>query len=199
VGIGIGLNNSGVFSENDPAKALLYELLAKKELASKFGAAIGLGFAYAGTAREEFIEQLVPLVLDTELKGNSDISGLDVSAFSALTLGLIFVGKCNEDIGNAIIQTLMDRTEAELNSSVARFFVVALGLLFMGQQEKCEATLEALAIIPDPIGTLLPTECLQFFFISREVRKGLRGGLRLRGQRQCSQGAADAQVHQRAP
>jgi len=34
---------------------------------------------------------------------------LEESAFAALSLGLTFVGQCNEEVAGAIIQTLMER------------------------------------------------------------------------------------------
>jgi 26S proteasome regulatory subunit N1 len=52
--------------------------------------------AYAGTANEELKEILEPIF-------NGDTSKLAVTAFSALSLGLIFVGKCDEDISQWII------------------------------------------------------------------------------------------------
>lgn len=60
------------------------------------GAVIGLGMAYAGTAREDLLELLTPFVIDTGLS-------VELSAFAALSLGLIFIGTRNEDVGNAVI------------------------------------------------------------------------------------------------
>lgn len=49
------------------------------------------------------------------------------------------------------MQTLMEREEAQLNEHFAKYFGVGLALLFMGQQNKCEATLEALQLVEHPI------------------------------------------------
>ena len=35
---------------------------------------------------------------------------LEESAFAALSLGLSFVGQCNEEIAGAIVQTLIERS-----------------------------------------------------------------------------------------
>jgi len=110
-----------------------------------------LGIAYAGTAREviniylyisfkEFIDVLVPIITDNSLS-------VEVSAFAALSLGLIFVSELNEDALSAIIETLMYRSEIDKSTTVARYFSVALGLLCLGQQENCEPTLDALRAI----------------------------------------------------
>jgi len=61
------------------------------------------------------------------------------------------VGQCNEEVANAIIQTLMERTETQLSTQTAKYFGIGLALLFMGQQNKCEATLEAINLIEHPI------------------------------------------------
>ena len=45
----------------------------------------------------------------------------------------------------------MERTEEQLNMHSSRYFGVGLALLYMGQQSKCEATLEAINLITHPI------------------------------------------------
>ena len=47
------------------------------------------------------------------------------------------MGQCNDEIASAIIQTLSERTEEQLNTQVARYFGIGLALLFMGQQNRC--------------------------------------------------------------
>jgi 26S proteasome regulatory subunit N1 len=57
---------------------------------------MGLGIAYAGSARLDLLDILIPLVVDTNLS-------VELSAMASLSLGLIFVGRCTEDVSNAII------------------------------------------------------------------------------------------------
>jgi 26S proteasome regulatory subunit N1 len=87
---------------------------------------MGLGIAYAGSAREDLLELLVPIVVDTNVS-------VELSAMAALSLGLVFVGRCNEDVTNAILQTLAERPDDVLDVSIARFFSLGIALLFMGQ------------------------------------------------------------------
>lgn len=61
---------------------------------------------------------------------------LDVIAFTAISLGLIYVGSCNEDVAQAIIFALMDRSEAELGEPLTRLLPLSLGLLYLGKQVK---------------------------------------------------------------
>lgn len=59
---------------------------------------------------------------------------LDVIAFTAISLGLVFVGSCNEDIAQAIIFALMDRSESELGEPLTHLLPLGLGLLYLGKQ-----------------------------------------------------------------
>lgn len=86
--------------------------------------------AYAGRNKQELQEILTTPIVDTDCP-------LEQSAFAALALGLSFVGQCNEEVAGAIVQTLMERSEDQLNSQTARYFGIGLALLFMGQQNKC--------------------------------------------------------------
>lgn len=58
----------------------------------------------------------------------------DVIAFTAISLGLIFVGSCNEEVAQAIIFALMDRNETELGEPLTRLLPLSLGLLYLGKQ-----------------------------------------------------------------
>jgi 26S proteasome regulatory subunit N1 len=142
--IGLGIAASGVWSDVDPARAILEENIQSKEKIMKLGASIGLGLAYAGTAREEFKDILCPLITDLGL-------GPDTAGFAALSLGLIFVSKCDEDVINTVLTSLMERPETELSQTSARYFAVALALCYLGQQEKCEFALETLKTIEHPL------------------------------------------------
>ena len=75
----------------------------------------------------------------------------DTAVFSALSLSLIFVGKCNEEVVNSILTSLMSRSEVLLNDSLSKMFGVALGLCYLGKQESCEPALETLRTIEHPI------------------------------------------------
>ena len=128
----------------DPAKALLDDFITSKDNTTKLGAAIGLGLAYAGTAREDLQEILCEIITDMDL-------GPETSAFAAVSLGLIFVGTCDEEVSNTILSVILGRTEAELNQVASRFYLTGLALNYLGQQEKAEACIESLEIIEHPI------------------------------------------------
>lgn len=147
--LGIGILNCGVRTDSDPAMALLCDdgYLESKSQPIKISAIMGLGLAYVGSQRNEFLEFLLPIV------GDSSVT-LQVSAMAALSLGLIFVGSSNGDITSAIIQTLMERTEgdeASLRDQWGRFLALGLALLFVGRQDDADVTLETLKAIEHPV------------------------------------------------
>lgn len=62
----VGLINSGIKSEVDPAFALLTDKLeSAKRQNVIIGCLMGLSFAYAGSAREDLLEIITPYVLDS--------------------------------------------------------------------------------------------------------------------------------------
>lgn len=133
--LGVGIVSCGVKDECDPALALLSEYVNKEDPSIRIGAIMGLGFAYAGSQNETIRASLTPILSDAK-------SPLDVIAFTAISLGLVYVGSCNEEVAQAIIFSLMDRSESELGEPLTRFLPLALGLLYLGKQESVEATAE---------------------------------------------------------
>ncbi|XP_062229712.1 26S proteasome non-ATPase regulatory subunit 2 homolog A-like isoform X2 [Phragmites australis] len=132
--LGIGIVSCGVKNDCDPALALISEYISKEDSIIRIGAILGLGIAYAGSQKDELRAHLSTILADSRT--------LEVLVFSAISLGLVFVGSCNEEIAQSIIFVLMDRSEAELAEPIIRLLPVALGLLYLGKQESVEATAE---------------------------------------------------------
>ncbi|XP_052207824.1 26S proteasome non-ATPase regulatory subunit 2 homolog A [Diospyros lotus] len=133
--LGVGIVNCGIKNDCDPALALLADYIDKEDSSIRIGAIMGLGLAYAGTQSEQIRSKLTPIL------GDSDVP-LDVIAFTAISLGLVYVGSCNEDVAQAIIFALMDRSDSELGEPLTRLLPLGLGLLYLGKQESVEATAE---------------------------------------------------------
>lgn len=104
-----------------------------------------LGLAYAGSARTEVADLLLPIVSDTALS-------MELSSMAALSLGIVFVGSCDGDITSTILQTMMEREDQYLKESWSRFMALGLSLLYLGKQDASEATLETLKAIEHPLG-----------------------------------------------
>jgi len=145
--LAVGILSSGVRNDADPALALLSEHIEGDVHIMKVAACTGLGIAYAGTAREDVMELLVPVV---ESAGSSPTTMLEVS-LAGLALGMIFVGKCDDTVGGTIVQRLMEATDEELEHSHTRFLCLGLALLYLGQMEKVDAMIEALRTIEHKI------------------------------------------------
>lgn len=142
--LGIGLVHTGTHSEQDAAWALLREYLADASPVVRTSALMGLALAYAGSGRTDLAETLIPHVGDHDL---------GVGAMAALALGHVFVGTANGEIASVILQTLMERDSEQLGQASARFFSLALALLFLGRQEaEVQTVLETLQAIEHPIG-----------------------------------------------
>lgn len=84
-----------------------------------------LGLAYAGSNKNDVITCLLPVFSDPK-------SNMEVLGMAALALGMVCVGSCNGDVTGVILQTLMDKNEADLKNTFARFLALGLGLLYLG-------------------------------------------------------------------
>jgi 26S proteasome regulatory subunit N1 len=138
-----GIANAGISNENDPVFALLTDHLDTASDKLRIGIIAGLSIAYAGARREDVLERLSPLVIDSSVS-------LENSALAALGLGLVFVGTCNDDVANVIMQAMMERSESELKSCHARFFALGLGLIFLGQQDRVSTSLSIIKELVKP-------------------------------------------------
>merc|ERR1719453_1986094 len=143
----LGLVATGIRNECDPAWALLGENLEVEDQMLRLGAVVGLGHAYAGSCREDLLENLTPMIVDTACT-------IECSAMAAVSLGLIFVSSCSDEVAQAILQTLIERqaVEGALSGTWPHFFAVGLGLLYLGQMDGAEATLAALDAITHQVG-----------------------------------------------
>jgi 26S proteasome regulatory subunit N1 len=138
--LGIGIMSNGVRNESDPAMALLSECLDSKLPSVRLASISGLGLAYCGSRKAELKELLEGTIANTE--GN-----IAESAMAALSLGMIFVGTCDDDIGTVILTRLMETSEVDHNQSISRFLSLGLGLLYLGRGERVDVVLEALRTI----------------------------------------------------
>ncbi|CEH14946.1 26s proteasome regulatory complex non-atpase subcomplex rpn1 subunit [Ceraceosorus bombacis] len=139
-----GILHSGVRTEMDAALALLTEHVDSKSVPLKVSAIVGIGIAYAGSAREDIVPLLLQHVAD-------ETAPMEVASLAALSLGFIFVGTSQGEIVPTILQTMMEREPSQLDDKWARFMGLALALLFLGQQDASDATIETLKAIDHPL------------------------------------------------
>nr|MBE5726985.1 regulatory particle non-ATPase 1 [Cucujiformia] len=145
-----GIVNCGVRNECDPALALLSDYVLHGSNIMRIGAVVGLGLAYVGSNREAVLSLLIPVLSDSK-------SSMEVIGMAALACGMISVGSANHQVTSSIIQTLMEKSEAELKDTYARFLPLGLGLCMLGKQEGADAILAALEVIPEPFKSMATT------------------------------------------
>ncbi|XP_069693503.1 26S proteasome non-ATPase regulatory subunit 2 [Periplaneta americana] len=145
-----GIVNCGVRNECDPALALLSDYVLHSSNVMRIGAIVGLGLAYAGSNREAVLSLLTPVFSDPK-------SSMEVVGMAGLACGMIAVGSCNPDVTATIVQTLMEKSEADLHDTYARFLPLGLGLCHLGRQEAVEAIIAALEVIPEPFKSMSMT------------------------------------------
>jgi 26S proteasome regulatory subunit N1 len=149
-----GIVNSGVKMEGDPIISLLSDddVLQNGRPATRMAAIMGLGLSYAGSAREDLLDFLLPIVEDSSLE-------MQLSAMAAVSLGLIFVGSSNHQVAEAIATQLMDDDrQKQLKDRWARFMALGLALLYFGKQEDVDVILDILKAIEHPMAA--PTATL---------------------------------------
>ncbi|KAL1967911.1 hypothetical protein VTN77DRAFT_2328 [Rasamsonia byssochlamydoides] len=150
--LGIGILNSGVRLDSDPALALLSDHLDSKSVPMRVAAIMGLGLSYAGSNKEELLDLLLPIVEDVSLD-------MQLSAMAAVALGLIFVGSSNHQVSEAIATTLMDEErQKQLKDKWTRFMALGLALLYFGKQEEVDVILDILKAVDHPMAK--PTSVL---------------------------------------
>lgn len=145
-----GIVNCGVRNECDPALALLSDYVLHSSNIMRIGAIVGLGLAYAGSNREAVLSLLAPVFTDSK-------STMEVIGMAGLASGMIAVGSCNPDVTASIMQTLMEKSEADLKDTYARFLPLGLGLCHLGRQEAVEAIIAALEVVPEPFRSMAVT------------------------------------------
>ncbi len=104
-----------------------------------------MGLAYAGCRRSDIRDILAVVINDENLP-------VEVSATAALSLGLNFVGSKDEDSINILLSSIMAFGPETLKKDMARFYGVALGLLFLGEGSEAETLIETLESVEHPIG-----------------------------------------------
>lgn len=142
--LAIGIICANIRPQPDMAFALLQDNVDNPSSEIKIAAINGLGMAYAGSERHYLVELLAPYVAD-------ESSSMDVAANAALAMAFVYVGSGNGDVASIILQSLMEREDAQLDSEWAIFFALALGLIFLGRQDAADATLETLKVIEHPV------------------------------------------------
>lgn len=146
--LGTGIVSANIHDEAEAALALLQEYVTDPKKLLQTSAINGLGIAFSGSANEDVLSLLLPLVSDLE-------APLEVSCLASLALGHVFVGTCHGDITSTVLQTLLERDFVQLNNKFIRFMALGLALLYLGKTEMVEDVLDIIDAIEHPINKTL--------------------------------------------
>lgn len=142
-----GILGSGVNLESDPVMSLLGDddILQNGRPQMRMAAIMGLGLSYAGSARDDLLDLLLPIVEDNSLE-------MSLSGMAAVALGMIFVGSSNHQVAEAIALQMMDEDrQNQLKDKWARFMALGLALVYFGRQEEVDVILDILKAIEHPM------------------------------------------------
>ena len=73
----------------------------------KCAACTCLRIAYAGSAREDVMDLLLPALEQSSGGPNTTVE----VALAGLALGMVYVGKCNEAVATSMVQRLIDHAK----------------------------------------------------------------------------------------
>lgn len=76
---------------------------------------------------------------------------------AALACGMISVGSCNGEVTSTILQTMMERPEADLKETYSKFLALGLALTYLGTENTCPFLIKALMS-----SVLLPNDLYPF-------------------------------------
>lgn len=140
--LGVGLVNSGVRTSYNMTKELLEgPLLATTSDTERACGVLALGIAYAGQRAEDVRALLMPMITNASLS-------MEVASLAALAVALVYVGTCDSDIAESVFQSLLERSDADLASPLARYMGLSVGLLYLGQKEQVDVVLELAHAVP---------------------------------------------------
>jgi 26S proteasome regulatory subunit N1 len=120
-----GIMHAGIRREPDIPWALLEDHLESKNPIFKHMAMMGIAVSHAGWQRPDISSAILPFIAD-------EASSMETASLAALTLGFTFVGSGDGEVASTILQTMMERSEEELNSEWTIFMSLALGLNVLG-------------------------------------------------------------------
>ncbi|KAL4828745.1 hypothetical protein H8958_016295, partial [Nasalis larvatus] len=139
-----------LYSCEDYIKSGALRLCSPQSNTMRLSSIFGLGLAYAGSNREDVLTLLLPVMGDSK-------SSMEVAGVTALVSGMMAVGSCNGDVTSTILQTIMEKSEAELKDTYTRWLPLGLGLNHLGKGEAIEAILAALEVASEPFHSFANT------------------------------------------
>ncbi|XP_044759668.1 26S proteasome non-ATPase regulatory subunit 2-like [Coccinella septempunctata] len=148
--LALGIVNCRVKNECDPALALLSDYVNHENAVYQTGAVFGIGLAYVGTAREDVLDLLSPIVQGTQ--------SVEVLGIASLSCGLIALGRSNHNVITTILFKIIEANNTEqLRSPFMRLAGLGVALCYMGCKESIEVPYAAMDVFEEPFKTMVQT------------------------------------------
>lgn len=107
---------------------------------------MGLGFAAVGTQNEDLKEVLLEVFQDFQY-------GFEVSAFTALCYGMVYLGSASEDVFNELFSILLARNDGGKSKLFeSPFFVIyalGIGLICLGKQNDTDFMIDTISSLEE--------------------------------------------------
>lgn len=118
--LALGIVNCRVKNECDPALALLSDYVNHENIVYQTGAVFGIGLAYVGTAREDILDILSPVIQSSQ---SAEILGI-----TSLSCGLIALGRSKHNVITIILSKIIEANNTEqLRSPFMRLAGLGVG------------------------------------------------------------------------
>ncbi|KAI1703164.1 26S proteasome non-ATPase regulatory subunit 2 [Ditylenchus destructor] len=157
--LAIGIIASGVQDPVAPACAILMDYIKSDRIPLRVSSILGLGLAYVNSKREFVVKnqeggviyELKKIFSDKKPSATPEVKGV-----TALALGFILLGTADLEVA-ACMLTYLHSNSIDITEPNHRFVALGIALIFLGQQEKCEVTIEGARALPEPFGGMAST------------------------------------------
>ncbi|KNH07500.1 26S proteasome regulatory non-ATPase subunit [Perkinsela sp. CCAP 1560/4] len=134
-----------MLADNIPRSVLVGDSVCENSKMVRMTSILGLGIAQAGTMDRRITDALVPIIMDPE-------EDIDVQGFSALAIGLVFIGSMHQDTIEALTLALMERQPEEIQSHTSiMYMILGLAMLFFGHREEADTMIMTTKTFPPAI------------------------------------------------
>ncbi|KAL1512972.1 hypothetical protein ABEB36_002467 [Hypothenemus hampei] len=144
--LALGLVNTRVRNECDPAFALLNEYVVSENEILQIGAILGIGIAYAGSYRDDILD-LISAVL-------SNSCSLEVLGITSISCGLVSLGKPQTGIPSIILNTMIELNTKDpdnCKSIFMRLMALGLSLCYYGLRDDINVVSKTVEVFPEPL------------------------------------------------
>ncbi|KAL3272663.1 hypothetical protein HHI36_014127 [Cryptolaemus montrouzieri] len=148
--LALGIVNCRVRNECDPALALLSDYVNNTNATFQIGAILGIGLAYVGTAREDVLNLLSPIVQSSQ--------SVEILGITSLACGLITLGRSKHNVITSILSKIIEANNTEqLRAPYMRMAGLGVALCYMGCKDTIDVPHAAMDVLEEPYQTMIQT------------------------------------------